>query len=238
MMTIAIFGTGGKTGSSAMAEAASRGHHVTPLRSAAADITDPRAVARAASGHHVAIAAVAPAEADPRDFFRAAATGLVAGLQKAGVSRLVWVSIASLLPDAAGVPFVDTEGFPAEYRPFSLGHRTVLETFEASGLQWTAVSPAGDFAPDRAPVGGYALTEVGDPTTRITHADHARALVDLAEQSRACGAHLGVVPRPPGAAGPIAGTEGHRAWGELPDASARGGADRGPGQERRVRRVP
>ncbi|MFL5997204.1 MAG: NAD(P)-dependent oxidoreductase [Streptomyces sp.] len=209
MMTIAIFGAGGKVGSSALAEAASRGHCVTPLRSAAADITDPRAVARAAAGHEVAIAAVAPAETDPRDFFRAAADGLVAGLQKAGVSRLVWVSIASLLPDAAGVPLVDTDGFPAEYRPFSLGHRTVLETLKASGLQWTAVSPAGDFAPDGAPVGGYALTEVGDLGTPITYADHARALVDLAEQSRSRGAHLGVVPQPPGAAGSIAGTEGH-----------------------------
>ncbi|WP_405606421.1 NAD(P)-dependent oxidoreductase [Streptomyces sp. NBC_00076] len=210
MMTIVTFGAGGKTGSSTVAEAASRGHHVTPLRSADADITDPQAVARAASGHAVAIAAVAPADADPGAFFPAVANGLVAGLQEAGVTRLVWVSIASLLPDASGVPPVDTDGFPAEYRPFSLGHRTALETFKASGLQWTAVSPAGDFAPHGAPVGGYALTEVGDLTTRITHADHARALVDLAEQSRLRGAHLGVAPQSPGAAVSIAGRAGRR----------------------------
>uniref|UniRef100_A0AAU3H7F4 Sugar nucleotide-binding protein n=1 Tax=Streptomyces sp. NBC_01401 TaxID=2903854 RepID=A0AAU3H7F4_9ACTN len=67
-MTIVIFGSGGKTGSSAVAEAASRGHHVTPVRSADADITDPQAVARAAAGHDVAIAGVAPAEADPGVF--------------------------------------------------------------------------------------------------------------------------------------------------------------------------
>ncbi|GAA3872456.1 hypothetical protein GCM10022227_32550 [Streptomyces sedi] len=138
------------------------------------------------------------------------ANGLVTGLRKAGVSRLVWVSIASLLPDASGVAPVDTNSFPAEYRPFSLAHRTALETFEASGLRWTAVSPAGDFAPDRSPTGGYALTEVGDLTTRITHADHARALVDLAERSGVRGAHLGVVPRSPGAAGSVAGRVGHR----------------------------
>ena len=63
-------------------------------------------------GHHVAIAAVAPAEADPRAFFRAAADGLVTGLQNAGVARLVWVGIASLLPGASGVPAVDTDEIP------------------------------------------------------------------------------------------------------------------------------
>ncbi|WP_446033552.1 NAD(P)-dependent oxidoreductase [Streptomyces olivaceus] len=210
MMTIVIFGSGGKTGSSAVAEAASRRHHVRPLRRADADITDPQAVARAASGHDVAIAGVAPAEADPRDFFAAAADGLVTGLQKAGVSRLIWVSIASLLPDAAGVPPVDTDSFPADYRPFSLGHRTALETFTASGLQWTAVSPAGDFAPNTAPTGGYTLTEVGDLTSRITHADHARALVDLAERSGLRRKHFGVAPQSPSAAEPVAGRAGHR----------------------------
>ncbi|MFJ4205716.1 NAD(P)-dependent oxidoreductase [Streptomyces sviceus] len=210
MTTIVIFGAGGKTGSSAVAEAASRGHHVTPLRSADADITDPQAVARAASGHDVAIAGVAPAEANPGDFFRAVADGLVTGLQRAGVSRLVWVSIASLLPDVSGVQPVDSYGFPAEYRPFSLGHRTALEAFKASGLQWTAVSPAGDFVTDASPTGGYILTEVGDLATRITHVDHARALVDLAERSGLRGQHLGVAPQSPFAAGSVAGRAGHR----------------------------
>ncbi|MFJ8025693.1 hypothetical protein [Streptomyces sp. NPDC096311] len=78
--------------------------------------------------------------------------------------------------------------------PFSLGHRTALETFKAPGLQWTAVSRAGDFAPDTSPTGEYTLTEVGDLTTRITHADHARALVDLAERSGLRGEHLEVAP--------------------------------------------
>ncbi|MFJ9871358.1 NAD(P)-dependent oxidoreductase [Streptomyces sp. NPDC101165] len=123
-------------------------------------MTDPQAVARAASGHDGAIAAVAPAETDPRAFLQAAVNGLVTALQNAGVTRLVWVSIASLLPGPSGVPAVDTDGLPAEYRPFSLAHRIALETVKASDLQWTAVSPAGDFAPDTSPTGGYALIEV------------------------------------------------------------------------------
>ncbi|MFE1840460.1 NAD(P)-dependent oxidoreductase [Streptomyces sviceus] len=210
MTRIVIFGAAGRTGSIAVAEASARGHQVTPLRSADADITDPQAVARAASSHDVAIAAVAPAEADPRAFFRSAADGLVTGLQNAGVARLVWVGIASLLPDASGVPAVDTDGFPAEYRPFSLGHRTALETIKASGLQWTAVSPAGDFAPGTSPARGYVLTEVGDLTTRISRADHARALVDMAELADLRGQHLGVAPPSPSAKASAAGTGGDR----------------------------
>ncbi|MFI8347883.1 NAD(P)-dependent oxidoreductase [Streptomyces sp. NPDC085596] len=196
-MRIVIFGAGGRTGSAVVAEATARGHHVTSLRGADADVTDPAAVARAASGQDVAIAAVAPVDADPRAFFRAAADGLVTGLQSAGVTRLVWVSIASLLPDASGVPAVDTKGFPAEYRPFSQGHRIALERFRSSDLRWTAVSPAGDFAPDTSPIGGYALTEDGDLTSRVTRADHARALVDLAERSDLRAKHFGVVPSSP-----------------------------------------
>ncbi|MGW1916990.1 NAD(P)-dependent oxidoreductase [Streptomyces sp. NPDC002076] len=112
-------------------------------------------------GHDVTIAAVAPAETDPRDLFQAAANGLVTGLQNAAVTRLVWVSVASLLPNAS-VPALNIDGFPEEYRPFSLGHRIALETIKASALQWTAVSPAGNFDPDPSPIGGYAFT--GDGT--------------------------------------------------------------------------
>jgi putative NADH-flavin reductase len=197
MLRIVIFGAGGKVGSSAEAEAAARRHRVTSLRSVDADITRPEAVARAAAGHDVAIAAVAPAEADPRAFFRAAADGLVAGLEDAGVARLVWVSIASLLPDSSGVPAIDTDCFPATYRPFSLGHRIAAKTIEASALQWTAMSPAGDFALDESPIGGYALTEAGDLSSRITRADFALALVDMAERSGRPGEHLGVAPLSP-----------------------------------------
>ncbi|MFG2134076.1 NAD(P)-dependent oxidoreductase [Streptomyces sp. NPDC048751] len=210
MMRIVIFGAGGSTGSMALAEATAREHCVTSPRSAEADITDPKAVARAAAGRDVAIAAVAPAEAGPRAFFPAAANGLVTGLQDAVVGRLVWVSIASLLPGASGIPAVDTDGFPAEYRPFSLGHRIALEVINASGLQWAAVSPAGDFASGTSPASGYAFTAVGDLTSRVTRADHARALVDLAERPGLRGEHLGVVPLPSGAQSSAAVGDGER----------------------------
>ena len=159
-----------------------------------ADVADPRAVAGAAAGHDAAVVAVAPAGGDPVEFYRGVAESLVTGLLEAGVPRLVWVGIASLLPGASGIAPVDTEGFPAQYRPFSLGHRAALETFSRSDLAWTAVSPAGDFDRAGAPRHRHTLTNVGDLGARITYADHAGAVVDLAEQpGEHVGEHVGVL---------------------------------------------
>jgi putative NADH-flavin reductase len=157
MMKIVVFGAGGKAGGAAVVEARARGHEVTPLVRSAADVTDPAAVAKGAAGHDVAIAAVADASADPAVFFRTAAESLVAGLKEAGVSRLVWVSLASLLPDASGVPIMDTAGFPSEFQPFSLAHRAGLDVIRGSDLEWVAVSPSGNFDLEGKPTGVYHL---------------------------------------------------------------------------------
>ncbi|WP_432974061.1 NAD(P)-dependent oxidoreductase [Dactylosporangium sp. CA-233914] len=191
MLKIVVFGAGGKAGSTAVAEARARGHEVTPLVRSMADVTDPAAVARGAVGHDVAIAAVAEASADPSVFFRAAAESLVTGLKEAGVSRLVWVSLASLLPDASGVPMADSVGFPAEFQPFSVAHRTALDIIRGSGLDWVAVSPSGNFDLEGKPAGVYHLAP-GDLAQHITYADHARALIDEAERAQLRRTHIGV----------------------------------------------
>lgn len=197
MLNIVIFGAGGQAGAAAAVEASARGHHVTPLGRADADVTDPQAVASAAFGNDAAVVAVAPADGDPVEFYRSVANSLVIGLLEARVNRLVWVSIASLLPGVDGVAPVDAEGFPEVYRTFSLGHRAALERFTRSGLAWTAVSPAGDLDRTGALCTDYALTEVGDPAAQITYADHARALIDVVELPGAhLGKHVGVL-RPP-----------------------------------------
>jgi putative NADH-flavin reductase len=191
MLKIVVFGAGGKAGSAAVAEASARGHEVTPLVRAAADITDPVAVAAGVAGHDVAIAAAADAAGEPAVFFRAAAESLVAGLREARVDRLVWVSLASLLPDANGVPLMDTNGFPPEFRPFSVAHRIALDILRGSALDWVAVSPSGNFDLDGGPTGTYHLAP-GDMKQQITYADHARALIDEAERTRFRRTHIGV----------------------------------------------
>jgi putative NADH-flavin reductase len=191
MLKIVVFGAGGRAGSAAVAEARARGHEVTALVRAAADITDPGAVAAGAAGHDVAIAAAADAAGDPVEFFRTAAESLVAGLAKAGVDRLVWVGLASLLANANGVPLMDTPGFPAEYRPFSLAHRAALDILSSSALEWVAVSPSGNFDLEGEPVGTYHLAP-GGLEEHITYADHARALIDEAERAQFRRTHIGV----------------------------------------------
>ena len=191
MLKIVVFGAGGKAGGAAVVEARARGHEVTPLVRSAADVTDSAAVARGAVGHDVAIAAVGDATADPAVFFRSAAQSLVTGLKEAGVGRLVWVSLASLLPDAKGVPVMDMVGFPPEFQPFSLAHRTALNILRSSNLEWVAVSPSGNFDLEGKPAGVYHLAP-GDLAARITYADHARALIDEAERAQFRQTHIGV----------------------------------------------
>jgi putative NADH-flavin reductase len=192
MTRIVVFGSGGRAGRSAVQEAHTRGHEVTSLGRAGGDVTDAAAVESGARGHDVAIAAVYDGARDPADFFPAAAAGVTAGLARAGVRRLVWVGLAALLPDAAGVPLMDTVGYPQEYRSFFLAHRAALNTIGGAGLDWVAVSPSGDFDHEGAPVGGYRIAP-GDPAARITYADHAIAILDEAERADARLTHVGVV---------------------------------------------
>jgi putative NADH-flavin reductase len=107
------------------------------------------------------------------------------------VTRLVWVGLAALLPDADGVPLMDTEGYPQQFRSFYLAHAAALDVLSASDLDWTAVSPSGDFDHGGVPVGGYRVAPA-DAASLITYTDHAIALVDEAERPHSRRVHLGV----------------------------------------------
>jgi putative NADH-flavin reductase len=194
MTKIVVFGSGGRAGSATVTEARARGHQVTEVTRHTADVTDPLAVEAAARGHDVAVAAVYDQQRDPAEFLPAATRALVGGLDRAGVSRLVWVGLASLLPTADGVLLMDTAGYPQEYRSFMLAHAAALEVIRDSTLDWVAVSPSGDFDHGGTPLGGYRSAP-GDPESRITYEDHAIAVVDEAERASARRAHIGVVGR-------------------------------------------
>ncbi|MEV5738581.1 NAD(P)H-binding protein [Microbispora rosea] len=196
-MNIVIFGAGGRAGRQAVAEARRRGHRVTAVvrdpaghgdlgdvRVVAGDVTDPVSVERAAAGHDAAVSAAVDLSASPHDFFTASARALSTGLAKAGVSRLVVVGLASVMPGASGAPLMDEPGYPNEYRAFSLGHAAGLDELRVCDLDWAYVAPAGDFDHDGTGTGGYLLAEHGDMASRITYADFAIALLDEAEAPR------------------------------------------------------
>ncbi|WP_262848594.1 NAD(P)-dependent oxidoreductase [Mumia quercus] len=208
MRKVMIVGAGGRAGRAATAEAVRRGHAVTavvrePARHqdlagpgvalVAGDVTDADALATLAAGHDAVVAAVYDSSStDPHRFFVATAHALTDGLARAGVTRLVWVGLAPLLPTSDGTLLGDTEGYPDEHRGFFLAHAAATRAFDtATGLDWVALSPSGDFDHGGTPSGGYA-TAPGDADSRITYADFARALLDEVDEPRTFRAHVGV----------------------------------------------
>ncbi|WP_350279462.1 NAD(P)H-binding protein [Kribbella sp. HUAS MG21] len=146
--------------------------------SAVGDVTDAARIAELAVGRDAVIAAVYDGGADPSEFFPAAARALVEGLEKAGVRRLVWVGLASILPTAAGPLLMDTVGYPNEYRSFFLAHQAALDIFAASSLDWVSVAPTGDFNhADPTRKGTYRVAPP-NAAELISYADLAIALVD------------------------------------------------------------
>jgi putative NADH-flavin reductase len=183
---ILVIGARGRAGAAAVEEAVGRGHEVVGVARTAGggaslvvgDVTDAGRVAELAAGQDAVIAAVYDGGSDPAVFFPAATRALVEGLEKAGVNRLVWVGLASILPTADGTLLMDTDGYPREYRSFFLAHQAALDVFATSSLDWVSIAPAGDFDhADPSRKGGYRVAPA-DAGELISYADLAVALVD------------------------------------------------------------
>jgi putative NADH-flavin reductase len=84
--------------------------------------TDPASVAAIAANHDAVISAVYRADIEPETFFVAAASALLTGAAKAGVPRLVAVSLGTVLPG--------TPDLPTEHRPFTDARQAELHAFQ------------------------------------------------------------------------------------------------------------
>ncbi|MEV6713797.1 NAD(P)H-binding protein [Lentzea sp. NPDC051208] len=167
MAKIVVFGASGKAGREIADVAQARGHEVTRIG------RDPgvQAAAEVAAGHDVAVSTVADLSRDPAEFYTEAARALVAS----GAGRIVVVGIYTLLETAPGVRVVDSPDFPAEHKPFCLGHAAGVEVLAASGADWLVMSPAGNFG--GTSTGRYRVSGV-DPADELTYEDFALAVVD------------------------------------------------------------
>ncbi|MFB6719860.1 NAD(P)-dependent oxidoreductase [Kribbella sp. NPDC056345] len=199
-MRIMVIGARGRAGKAAVSEAVRRGHEVTAVARSggdglvAGDVTDVDRIAELAAGQDAVIAAVYDGGSDPTAFFPAAATALADGLSKAGVERLVWVGLSTILPTADGTLLMDTPGYPNEHRSFFLAHQAALDVFQASPLDWVSVAPTGDFnhaAPART--GSYRVA-TASASDLISYADLAIALVDEVDRPQHHRTAIGVVP--------------------------------------------
>jgi putative NADH-flavin reductase len=198
MTSIAIIGGTGYAGSHIAREAASRGLDVTAVSRSEATVpagvthrtgslADAELVRELADKHDViAVATHALGEPDLRE----ALPRLVEAAREGG-ARLAFVGGAGSTLVAEGGPrLVDTEAFPADYKPEALAHGEVLDALRAdnSGLQWFYVSPAAGFGAWAAgeATGSYrtsddVLLADAEGNSAISGADFAKAFVDEIE---------------------------------------------------------
>jgi putative NADH-flavin reductase len=199
-MRLIIFGATGKLGSRLVDEALARGHDVTAVartRSdvlspdvewAAGDATDPESVAAVSPGHDVALSAVTQHESP--EVLVAVARGLLDGLERAGVDRLVVAGGAGSLKNESGERLVDSPGFQDAWKPEALAQAAALDRYEQTetDVEWTYLSPAALLEPGERTgsyrVGGDQVLVDDEGKSRITMEDFAIAMLDEADTPR------------------------------------------------------
>ena len=156
-MKIALIGASGYVGSKLRDEALQRGHQVVAivrdpgklptlegLTAKSADVYDSAQVSAAVAGSDVVLSAFSSAQEteDVQGKHLRASRAIVAGTKHAGVGRLVVIGGAGSLFVSPGVQLVDTEAFPAEWKPGARGARDALADLQSEdGIDWTFVSP-------------------------------------------------------------------------------------------------
>ncbi|MGA8543279.1 MAG: NAD(P)-dependent oxidoreductase [Thermoplasmata archaeon] len=202
-MKVVVFGSGGTLGSRITDELLRRGHTVKAVvrtgsvapskrtRSVwvLADVTDPTSVSKAVKGADVVVSAIGPGPGQDPTVVLGAARGLLEGLRKSGVMRLVVVGGAGSLEVSPGLQLADTPNFPEAWKPVAAAHRDALAIFrEEPDLEWTVVSPAAMIAPGERTghyrAGGEQLLVDAKGESRISAEDYAVAIADEVETPR------------------------------------------------------
>ncbi|MGA8706778.1 MAG: NAD(P)-dependent oxidoreductase [Steroidobacteraceae bacterium] len=193
MARIALIGASGNIGGRILAEALKRGHAVTgivrnvhkltpqsQLSITRGDIADPGALAAVLRGADVVVASVRWTDN---------ASQLLAAVHQAGVARLIAIVGAGSLEVSPGVRVLDTQEFPAAWRPGAEGAARALDTLRTeTTIDWVAVSPSWNIAPGQRTgkfrVGGDQLLRDAAGESRISREDFAVAIVDEIERPK------------------------------------------------------
>lgn len=204
-MKIALIGASGYVGAKLRDEALQRGHQVVAivrdpsklptvdgLTTRSADVYDSAQVSAAVAGSDVVLSAFSSAHEtdDVQGKHLRASRAIVAGTKHAGVGRLIVIGGAGSLFVAPGVQLVDTEAFPAEWKPGALGARDALSDLQQENeLDWAFVSPPPLLVPGersgKYQVGGDAVPPMrdGQPAS-ISTDDLAVAVLDEIEKPK------------------------------------------------------
>ena len=186
IVRILVLGAGGSVGSHLADEAIRRGHDVTGAGREA--VRDAGAVAAAAAGHDVAINAAFD-RSRPESLLDILHT-LLAGLEQAGVTRLIVVGGAGTLEAEPGRLVMDLEDFNPDYRAEAQAHLDALRVLRSTDtpIDWSVITPPRSFDDSgrtgsyRTGGGGLLLDDEG--RSRISLEDFAVAVLDEAESPR------------------------------------------------------
>lgn len=214
-MKIVLFGATGNVGRRIAAEAVRRGHEVVGVvRDPAAvaspdprvplvrgDATSAASVADVVRGADAVVSAISPrpnARGLPAPSLAANSRALIAGLNAAGVRRVLYVGGASSLEVAPGRALADEPDFPEIYRAEAQEGRDALAVWrgEADGLDWTYLSPAVEIGPGER-TGAYRTSDdrlIVDASGRsfISFEDYAVAVLDELEHPQHVSRRFGV----------------------------------------------
>jgi len=192
-MKIALFGATGMIGSRILTEAQRRGHEVIAIVRRPETVPQGPGIgavvgdATSAAGTDIAINAYSP-QAGPQGDLSKNAHALLAGLPRAGVSRVIVVGGAGSLEIAPGRLLADSPDFPPQYKARADAQKQQLDVFRAytgGAVDWTFVSPPMMIAPGERTgayrSGGDQLLFDAAGTSAISAEDFAIAIVDEAE---------------------------------------------------------
>jgi putative NADH-flavin reductase len=214
-MKLVVFGATGNVGRRVAAEALRRGHEVVGIvrdpsavaspvagvRLVKGDATDAASVAAVVRGADAVVSAISPrpnSRGLPAPSLAANSRAVIAGMRAAGVRRVLYVGGASSLEVAPGRALADEPGFPEPYKAEAQEGREALVIWrgEATGLDWTYLSPAAEIAPGER-TGAYrtsddALLRDAKGRSFITFEDYAVAVLDELERPQHVGRRFGV----------------------------------------------
>ena len=201
MKKVAIVCAAGKQGTSLVNEAIARGYDVTGFVRGNDKIANPKAkkvvkdlfdLTRAdLEGFDVVIDAFGAWTPETLPLHQTSLKHLCDILSGTKVRLLVVGGAGSLYVDPAHtVQVKDLESFPAAFKPLAEAMGAALaELRERSDVQWTYLSPAGDFVADGARAGKYLVGGEeyfvnAEGESRISYADYAIAMIDEVENAR------------------------------------------------------
>ena len=207
-MKIAVVAANGKAGKLIVEEAVNRGIDVTAIVRGENKTVAPKAIVKDLfdltgedlSGFDVVVDAFGNWTPEAIDLIPAATVHMAKVLTGTNIRLVVVGGAGSLYVDPEHTKtVVDVTPFPEALMPVVNGHAKALEKLRKfDDVNWTYVSPAGDFQPDGERTGKYilggeelVLNSKGESV--ISYADYAVAMVDEIESGKHIKERISVV---------------------------------------------